>query len=150
LKYRLRSLIAQCKKVNDKTVYVPDNAGIRYDSLVIDISHDLARVTKGDACDEPIIFDELRIVTVTSSQDYTADLPKGSNLSGIMEATFGLGGRPENFESILSDKKVGFGNEYYTFLVPPSEDKFHNITITYILNDRRNFSRTIENLLIRK
>ena len=162
LTYRLRSLITQCKKVGQIArqdsiqteivdyVYLPDISGIRYDSLGIEVRHHLVRVSKGDACDEPIVFDKSKRVIITSSEDYTSDLPKGSNLVNTMAVADYPYFKFEKIETFMANRELGFSSFLYTFQSPPSEDKFHNLTIKYILTNARQYSATIENVLIKK
>ena len=150
--------VVQC----DFEEYTPDDKGIRYDSLGIEVSNDiLLSVLKSNwenflgfnglyACEPAENYDRIFDVEITSSEDYNAAFPKGSDLSKIMSASWMFSIQKNNIDYFLIGKDLSYDSFLFTFNFPPDENKYHDITIKYTLYDSREFSTTIENVLIKK
>ena len=166
---RLRSIQPTLKRITgvERVSYSPklivetfqnDSIGIRYDSLGIDIQNELISINENTshgisnlyACKPAEKYDNLQKVIITSSEDYTTGYPKGSNLTEIMLVREGFNADGQKIEPYMLNRSLYFGNYFFTFQTPPSEDKFHDITIKYILTNGREYFSTIENVLIRK
>lgn len=135
-----------------------DSNGIRYDSLGIDVRNNFIsknestryEVSTVYACSPRVDFDNVREVFITSSEDYTVRFPKGSNLTELLLVREGYTGEGQRVDSFMLNRPLHSSNYLFTFQFPPTEDKFHNITIKYILTDGREYLTSLENVYIKK
>ena len=142
--------------------YTPDDEGIRYDSLCIEITNDIliSALEKNwvnslgfnglYACEPSETYDRIFEVEITSSEDYNSAFPKGSDLSQIMSASWIHSVQKNSIDNFLIGKDLTYDSFLFTFNFPPDENKHHDITIKYTLYDSRGYSTTIENVLIKK
>ena len=139
--------------------YQPDSIGIRYDSLGINVQNSkLAAFDRKNfgfasayACDPAVSSERVRKVIITSSEDYSPEFPEGANLCGIMLIRTGYKGDGREIESSMSYRDLAYPeHNFYTFRLPPTDEKSHDITIKYDLVDGRQYSATIENVFIKK
>lgn len=173
--FRLDSLKSEAQRITGITVsgtqnigdfivepYIPDEQGIRYDSLGIDVMNELVTAmnqqewkynfgfSNAYACSPSENFDVVFDVIITSSEDYNSAYPKGSNLEEVMQVRYAHMVRGNNVALFMVNNELRYHTVFYTFSFPPSENKTHNITIKYILNDGREYETTVSNILIRK
>lgn len=137
--------------------YLQDEESIRYDSVGVNISHEFELIafltgqfiSSSIACDPIHRFETLQNITISSSHDYTPEYPSGSDLGNIVSLRpyYELQGQPVT--SFLSYHELGYENIFLTFDEAPAEDAIHNLTITYILDNSRQITTTIEGLYIR-
>jgi len=142
--------------------YVSDNNGIRYDSLGINVSNELIVAfndqqwnsnlgfSSAYACSPVENYDVVSDVIITSSENYNSAYPKGSNLEEVMQVRYAHMVRGNNIALFMTNNQLNYHTVFYTFSFPPSENKYHDITIKYILNDGREFETTVSNILITK
>ncbi len=142
--------------------YIPDEKGIRYDSLGINVSNELIIAlnnwqwsnhlgfSSAYACSPAENYDIVFDVIITSSEDYNSAFPKGSNLAEVMQVRYAHMVRGNNISLFMINEQLNYHTVFYTFSFPPSENKYHDITIKYILTDGREFETTVSNILITK
>lgn len=137
--------------------YAPRTNGIRYDSIGIDIVNDLEKIAfnmKGNffntafACEPGVTYEPLEGITITSSEDYTHDYAAGTDLSEIMSVGYGYEAPGIPINTYLSNAMLTHWNQFFTFNIPPSANKVHNLTIKYKLFDGREYEVFIEGLRI--
>lgn len=146
----------------DVEPYIPDDKGIRYDSLGIDVTNVLITAMNQDklnlnfgfssayACSPAMQFDVVFDVIITSSEDYNSAYPKGANLEEVMQVRNAHMVRGNNINQFMINERLTSHTVFYTFSFPPSENKIHDITIKYILSDGREYETTVSGILIRK
>ena len=142
--------------------YIPNQKGIRYDSLGINISNELIIALNNQqrksnlgfasayACSPAENYDMVFDVIITSTEDYNNAYPKGSNLEEVMQVRYAHMVRGNNISLFMINKQLNYHTVFYTFSFPPAENKYHDITIKYILTDGREFETTVSNILITK
>jgi len=175
INFRLESLHSEAKRIMGITVsgsqniadfvvetYIPDEKGIRYDSLGIDVSNELIIAfnkqlwnnnlgfSSAYACSPAENYDIVFDVIITSSEDYNSAYPKGSNLEEMMQVSNAHLVRGNNISVFMINKRLNYHTVFYTFSFPPSENKYHDVTIKYILTDGREYETTVSDILITK
>lgn len=144
-------------------INLQDTLAIRYDSLGIDITtvneYYLAHnsqfkksflISSCVAQQTDAKFERIVDIIVTSNKNYSSNLPKGSDLSGIMNITYGNSPDGVNFESFLTSYDCKQRDVLLRFLSPPDNDEVHTITITYITENGNECETTPGQLLIKK
>jgi hypothetical protein len=176
INFRLISLKSEAQRITGITVvsgtqdignyevepYIPDEKGIRYDSLGIDVTNELMVAMNQQqwnssfgfpaayACSPAENYDIVFDVIITSSEDYNSAYPKGANLDEIMQVRYAHMVRGNNIALFMINNQLTYQTVFYTFSFPPSENKTHDITIKYILTDGREYETTVSGILIRK
>ncbi|MGZ5244363.1 MAG: hypothetical protein ACXWDO_04935 [Bacteroidia bacterium] len=159
---RLNSLQAELMRMDGST-FSPvnaNNAGLRYDSLAIHVTHTFTAFMKQEqpvfsffntayACDPAVNYDNIREIVISSSSDYNSEYPKGTNLANITQVRNDFHSNPETVSS-KSNQFLYSNDAYYTFTADPGKDDSHNITIKYILTNGQGYYTTLNNVLIRK
>ncbi|MBN1186065.1 MAG: hypothetical protein JXB49_27535 [Bacteroidales bacterium] len=143
--------------------YTPDDRGIRYDSLGIEVAntviisglkeqwYNTIGFTGLYACEPAYNFDRIYDIEITSSEDYNTSFPKGSDLSRIMSVSWMFSLQKNSIDFFLIGQELTDNDSFFfTFNFPPDENKIHNITINYTLYDNRVYTTTISNLFIKK
>ncbi len=142
--------------------YTPDEKGIRYDSLGINVSNELIIAlnnrqwshhlgfSSAYACSPVENYDVVFDVIITSTEDYNSAYPKGSNLEEVMQVRYAHMVRGNNINLFMINERLNYHTVFYTFSFPPSENKYHDITIKYILTDGHEFETIVSNILITK
>lgn len=142
--------------------YQPDEKGIRYDSLGIEVHNELGYAylptnpvnsfgfSSVYACSPAVNFDILFDVIITSSEDYNSAYPKGTNLEEIMLARYSYLVRGNNIDAFMVNKQLDESNIFYTFAYPPAQDAYHDLTFKYILADGREYESTVTDVLVKK
>ena len=173
--FRLDALQSEAQRITGITVsgtqdignfdvepYVPDEKGIRYDSLGIDVTNELITAmnqtewnsnfgfSSAYACSPAEHYDMVFEVIITSSEDYNSAYPKGANLEEVMLVRNAHMVRGNNVALFMANRQLMYHSVFYTFSFPPSENKIHDLTIKYILTDGREYETTIKDLFIRK
>jgi len=146
----------------DVETFLPDEKGIRYDSLGIDVMNELITAmnqqewkanfgfSSAYACSPAENYDMIFDIIITSSEDYNSAYPKGANLEEIMQVRNAHFVRGNNIALFMVNRQLNYHSVFYTFSFPPSENKTHDITIKYVLTDGREYETTVRGLLIRK
>jgi hypothetical protein len=137
--------------------YVGQTNGVRYDSIGIDIFNTVELLAYDNevdffesafACSPVTNFELLADMTIISSSDYTDSYPAGTDLKEIMLIREGYQQQGSNISAYLSNAELTEGNLFLTFEFPPSQNRAHDITITYKLFDGREFEVIIQGLKI--
>jgi hypothetical protein len=144
-------------------INLSDTLEIRYDSLGIDITtgteyfltqnsqfNNTSFINSCYANDQQYSYEKIVDIIVTSNKDYSNNLPKGSDLSGIMNITYGHSPNGINIESFLTSYNCEQLNVILRFLSPPDSDVVHTITIKYITEHGNEVETTPGQLLIKK
>jgi hypothetical protein len=175
INFRLISLQSEAQRITGITVsgtqhignyevesYLPDEKGIRYDSLGIDVTNELMVAMNQQqwnshfgfstvyACSPAENYDIVFDVIITSSEDYNSAYPKGTNLDEIMQVRYAHMVRGNNISAFMINNELNYQTVFYTFSFPPSANKTHDITLKYILTDGREYETTVKGILIRK
>jgi hypothetical protein len=143
------------------SAYNSTEAGIRYDSLGIDLvaafyaANDSWNapftfgMTSAYACSPAEHYEQVQEIIISSSENYNAAYPKGADLQEIMSVRNGywVSG---NSVSYLIQNGLDYGNNFFTFNFPPDGDKRHDMTIKFILEEGKTVETSIRGLLIKK
>lgn len=141
--------------------YTRSNKATRYDSLGIDLSHEIKVISQNDfgmpsmynyalACSPAVNYDLLRDITITSSQEYTVGYPAGKNLINLLSVRTGYGVLGDNLTSSLIRLEITEQNLFLLFKVPPSTTNTHDFTITYAIgDDYRMITKTVTGVRIK-
>ncbi len=129
---------------------------VRYDSVGLEVMHELQGVTaRGSffssayACDPAVDFPCVSSIRITSSQDYQALFPAGSDLSAIITAREGRGVQGLPFNNFLSPFGPSLERAwFFTFDVPPSGARVHDFTIVYEMADGTEVTTEIRQVTI--
>jgi hypothetical protein len=173
--FRLESLTSEAKRITGIEVsgsqnignfivetYSPNDSGIRYDSLGIDVMNTLITAMMQQewnsqlgfsttyACSPAENYDMVFDIIITSSEDYNSAYPKGSNLEEVMLVRNAHMVRGNNVALFMVNRRLNYQSVFYTFSFPPSENKTHDLTIKYVLTDGREYETTVSNILIKK
>ena len=143
-----------------------NSTGIRYDSLAIKIDHDLIvayniiktnfdlGINNSYACSPVFDYDYINEVILTSNQDYNSSYPSGTNIIDNLNVQEGyfhdFGAYGEEVLDFINLNPVSHYPFYFTFIFPPDEDKIHDLTVKYVLEDGRELETTIANVLLKK
>jgi hypothetical protein len=168
--YRLVSIAGEAKKVNGMksnnspidyyTVepYVLDTKGVRYDSIGIEITNSIEPVAFNKrfdvfntafACDPAQNFEALENVTITSSEDYANLYPAGTDLGEIISVRAGYQVAGSSISTHLaSNPELDYQILFFTFNIPPSSNKVHNLTIKYKIVNGKEYEVLIQGLRI--
>jgi hypothetical protein len=167
--YRLASIAGEVKKIDGVRLvgtpqpeynikpYLSSRKANHYDSIGIEIIHTVepaAFTTKGYlfnsafACDPVISYERLGDINIASSEDYTTAYPAGTDLKEIMSVREGYQVQGITIPTYLSKSQLGDRNLFFTFNIPPSTTKTHNLSIKYRLSDGREYEAFIEGLTI--
>ena len=144
-------------------INLQDTLAIRYDSLGIDITtrteyfitqnsqfNNSSFINSCYAQKTQVNYERIVDIIVTSNKDYSNNLPKGSDLSGIMNITYGHSPNGINIESFLTSYNCEQLNVILRFLSPPDSDEVHTITIIYVTEHGNEVETTPGQLLIKK
>lgn len=102
------------------------------------------------ACSPAETYDRIISVKVTSSSDYNDQYPAGKNLADILMAGNSYNINMNAISTVLLNNTSAQGNLFYKFISAPSDNRVHNLTFTYILNDLSTKSTTIKGIYIGK
>lgn len=138
--YRLASITGEVKKTDrvrlvdtpqpeyDVKPYLSGRKANHYDSIGIEITNTIEPVAvttaylfnSAFACDPVISYERLRDINITSSEDYTATYPAGTDLKEIMSVREGYQAQGISIPTYLSNSQLGERNLFFTFNIPPS------------------------------
>lgn len=102
------------------------------------------------ACSPAETYDRIISVKVTSSADYNDQYPAGKNLADILIAGNSYNINMNSISTVLLNNTSAQGNLFYKFIFAPSENRIHNLTFIYTLNNGSKVSTTIKNVYIGK
>lgn len=148
--------------------YAADSAGIRYDSLGIQIKHNWVNedntpfyslnqfgFTTANADVDGYSYDRILDILIVSNQDYDAQHPAGSNLKDLFtvrdmatDTSASVSAYP-SFQSLFS---YAFVENEILFLVPkaaPQNNNKHTINITYVLENGKTVKTTLPEVFIK-
>ena len=173
--YRIKGLYGEALVINGTYIngsdtlyntynYVPGET-INYDSLIIRILNTNTNalnksirinsfgINSAYACSPGELFDEIKNIIITSSEDYNGSYPKGSDLRNIILARLNIkvsGISIDNFLKQYQHSGSQLGDISFTFSAPPDQTRNHDITVKYILADGREFQATVVDIRIRE
>jgi hypothetical protein len=155
---QLQAIESTIKKLDGdfQNDYQPKEQGIRFDSVGINVTGDSKIsllnsqgqfIEQAVACDPVIIFEKLDQISITSSEDYSDEYVKGSELRNIMLARSGYALEGFNLSEVETDRDDK-NQVLFTFNSPPKESKIHDLTITYKFENGKELQTTIKGLKI--
>jgi hypothetical protein len=169
--YKLLGLFSTAKRITGTksysgsatlTDYVVRNLDtfekVRYDSVGLEIRHDLGRIAMnrtGDfgvaiACDPIVIYESLSDLIVTSNQNYTASHPAGTNLKDLITIHPNYTTIAYESELFINEGQIGPVNILLKFKSPPAENALHTFIITYSVEGGGQVSTTLRDVMVTK
>lgn len=133
---------------------------LRYDSVGIDITHDLELLalesvgqpllsTYALSCDPGVFYDNIIEILIKSSNEYLPQFPAGSNLKDLMTIRTGYSRPGDSLDFFGNNNEVSHSNFFLTFEVPPANQGVHSFTITYVLQDGRTLTSSVSGITIK-
>ena len=140
------------------SAYSLDSAGVRYDSVGLDIHHEIGIATgqhlRGQilegayACSPVENYEFVTDIIITSSENYNDTYLKGIDLKDIMHGREGYELNGVDILSFNSTRRIYGGNNFLTFDIPPSKTKIHNFKVVYKFQDRPDIETLFNNVKI--
>jgi hypothetical protein len=171
IRYQLIQLFSSAKRITGTHSYsnstmVPDYIvedlaafkGVRYDSLVLEIRHDLGRISMSEvgnfghavACDPSVEYESLSDLSITSNQNYADGYPAGTNLKNIVAVHPNYTTAPYDTELFIDQGQIGPVNILLKFKSPPAENALHTFVVTYSIEGGGQFSTTLADVMVTK
>lgn len=168
----LKSLNAEARRITGTKAYFTNTvytigaadsatATIRYDSLAIAIKHELEyngtayrdavfnlfTLQAAQACSPAYNPDKVKEIIITSTGEYDANHPAGSNLYDIMLISHIPG--PHGEKAPLEHSLDISHEAFLVFTSAPAATQMHHIRITYVLENGNRHSATLNNILVK-